>query len=300
MYHYVRDGARVHARTTAELEAQLDYVARAYTVVGLEEVRERRLPEDACLLTFDDGLVEHLETVAPALARRGLTGCFCPIGAPVLERRVADVQKSQFVLAASDDHAALAARIFELLGPEHDEAALRARWTLEHRFDPPETVLVKHMLQDALPDEPRREVLDRLFAELVSDDERAFADELYLTLEGVRELAALGMDVAGHGWEHRRLALLDEDGQRAEIEGSRRLLEAVHGEEPRDWTMCYAYGSRDETSLRLLRESGCALGLTTDVGLADERSDPLQLPRIDTNDLPVEVVESARADGPLA
>src|SRR5947208_17095048 len=100
MYHYVRDGARVHARTVGEFHAQLEHVARNYTVVDLETVRSREWPEDACLLTFDDGLVEHLDVVAPALAARGLTGVFCPPGAAVLERRVLDVQKSQFVLAA--------------------------------------------------------------------------------------------------------------------------------------------------------------------------------------------------------
>ena len=291
MYHYVRDGARVHARTTAELEAQLDHVAANYTVVGLDTVRTREWPEDACLLTFDDGLVEHLEVVAPALLRRRLTAVFCPSAAPVLERRVLDVQKSQFVLAESPDHDELARRIFELY-PEGDEAELRGRWTLPHRYDPPETVLVKRLLQDALPEEPRRRILDTLFADLVSDDERAFADRLYLDLDGVRELARLGMDLAGHGFEHRRLALLDEEAQREEIDGSLRLLREA-GASTDDWAMCFAYGSHDETSLRLLRERGCALGFTTEPRVATAGDDLLQLPRLDTNDLPVEVVESA-------
>jgi peptidoglycan/xylan/chitin deacetylase (PgdA/CDA1 family) len=287
MYHYVRDGARVHARTLDEFHAQLDHVARSHTVVDLETVRSRVWPEDACLLTFDDGLVEHLEVVAPALARRGMTGVFCPPGMAVLERRVLDVQKSQFVLAASDDHEALARRIFEL-APE----ARALEVSLAHRYDPPATVLVKRLLQDALPEEERRRVLDTLFAELVSDDERAFADELYLDLDGVRELVALGMDVAGHGWEHRRLALLDEAAQRDEIDGSLRLLEAA-GASTDAWAMCFAYGSRDESSLRLLRERGCAIGLTTEPRVASYDDDLLQLPRVDTNDLPVEVVEGA-------
>ena len=287
MYHYVRDGARVHARTTAEFDAQLEHVARNYTVVGLDSVHARDWPEDACLLTFDDGLVEHLELVAPALARRGMTGVFCPPGAAVLERRVLDVQKSQFVLAASDDHAALAQRIFELAP---DARALEI--SLAHRYDPPETVLVKRLLQDALPDEERQRVLDALFAELVADDERVFADQLYLDLDGVRELLGLGMDVAGHGWEHRRLAVLDEEAQRDEVDGSLQLLEAA-GAPTESWAMCFAYGSRDETSLRLLRERGCAVGLTTEPRVATAEDDLLQLPRLDTNDLPVEVVEGA-------
>jgi peptidoglycan/xylan/chitin deacetylase (PgdA/CDA1 family) len=290
MYHYVRDGARVNARTVDELHGQLDHIAANHTVVGLDALRGT-WPDNACLLTFDDGFVEHLEIVAPALVRHGMTGVFCAPGASVLERRVLDVHKSQFVIAASDDRGALARRIFELV-PEEDEAALRERLTLPHRYDTPETVLVKRLLQDGLPEDERRRVLETLFAELVSDDERAFADELYLDVTGLRGLRALGMELAGHGWDHKRLALLDETDQCAELEGSVRVLqEAGAGTDP--WAMCFAYGSRDETTLRLLRELGCDIAFTTEPRVATTDDDPLQLPRLDTNDLPVEVVERA-------
>src|SRR5262249_9060664 len=84
MYHYVRDGAAVPARTIGEFERQLDRFAREYTVVGCADVLGGRLPDNACLLTFDDGLVEHAEHVAPALERRGFSGCFCPAGRSTL------------------------------------------------------------------------------------------------------------------------------------------------------------------------------------------------------------------------
>jgi peptidoglycan/xylan/chitin deacetylase (PgdA/CDA1 family) len=295
MYHYVRDGAPVHARTTAELAAQLDHVAREYECLSVGDVARGDWPDNGCLLTFDDGLVEHLDTVAPALERRGLTGCFCPPGAPVLERRVLDVQKTQWLLATVPDHAALGAELLELAQVE-DEGAFRERNTPSHRYDPPETVFVKRALQDGLPEPQRAEVLDRLFREHVSDDERAFADGLYLTVEQCRELVRRGHDVIGHGHEHRRLGLLPEDAQRAEIERSRDLVREVEG----TWALCYAYGSRNETTLRLLRERGCLLALTTDPRRAT-RDDPiLELPRIDTNDLEPEIIERSRADGPLA
>jgi peptidoglycan/xylan/chitin deacetylase (PgdA/CDA1 family) len=280
MYHYVRDGARVHARTVAELEAQLDHAARGYEVVGCAEVERGDWPDDACLLTFDDGLREHLEVVAPALEARGLRGVFCPPGRPVLERRVLDVQKTQFLLAASDDHAALGERVLELAHVE-DEAAFRARNTPPHRFDPPETVFVKRALQDGLPEPERTAILDRLFAERVTDDERAFADDLYLTLEECRELARRGHDVIGHGYEHRRLGLLDERAQREELERTRAFVADAGGR----WALCYPYGSRNETTLRLLGEAGCRLGLTTEPRRATPGDALLELPRIDTNDL---------------
>jgi peptidoglycan/xylan/chitin deacetylase (PgdA/CDA1 family) len=295
MYHYVREGARVHARTPAELEAQLDHVEANYSVVGCKSVQERRVPENGCMLTFDDGLREHIEVVAPMLEGRGLRGVFCPPAMPVLERAVLDVQKTQFLLGHVDDHAALGRQIVARADIE-DEAAFRERNSPTHRFDPPETVFVKRALQDGLPEEQRRPILDELFAEHVTDDEHAFADELYLTLEECRELVGRGHDVIGHGYEHLRLALLEEGAQRVEIERTRKFVELVGG----GWALCYPYGSRNETTLRLLRETRCALGLTTDVGVAGPGADPLELPRLDTNDLPFEVIEGPRVDGPVA
>jgi peptidoglycan/xylan/chitin deacetylase (PgdA/CDA1 family) len=293
MYHYVRDGARVHARTVTELEAQLDHVAGEYEVVGCDQVERGGWPKNACLLTFDDGLREHLETVAPALERRGLRGVFCVPARPVLERTVLDVQKSQFLLASTDDHAALGG---EILADVDDPEGFYTRNTPPHRFDPPQTVFLKRALQDGLPETTRRTVLDRLFRQHVTDDERSFADELYLTEDECRELAARGHDVIAHGYDHRRLGLLAESEQRAEIEASRRFVDGIGGK----WALCYPYGSRDETTLRLLRETGCALGLTTEPRRAEPEDDLLELPRIDTNDLQLEVVERARVDGPVA
>ncbi len=283
-YHYIRDGARVHARSTAELEAQLDHVARTYECLRGADVARGGWPENACLLTFDDGLVEHLATVAPALERWGLTGVFCVPGQPVLERRVLDVQKTQFLLATVRDHAALGERIVELAQVE-DEEALRDRNTPPHRFDAPDTVFVKRALQDGLPEARRRAVLDRLFREHVTDDERAFADDLYLTLAGCRELVRRGHEVVGHGYEHRRLGLLGEAGQRAEIERTLEFVTSLGG----TWALCYPYGSRDETTTRLLRELGCLLALTTDCRRATHEDPLLELPRIDTNDLQLEL-----------
>jgi peptidoglycan/xylan/chitin deacetylase (PgdA/CDA1 family) len=295
MYHYVRDDARVHARTVAEFEAELDHVARQYECVSLADVERRAWPVDACLLTFDDGLSEHLGTVAPALERRGLTGVFCVPGLPLGERRALDVQKTQFLLAESPDHAALAASMLELAQVD-DEDTFRSRNTPEHRFDPAETVFVKRALQDGLPEPQRAEILDRLFREVVTDDEHAFVDEVYLSPDGCRELLRRGHEVIAHGYSHRRLGLLSEDEQRRDVAASRRVIDELGGH----WAFCYPYGSRDATTLEVLSASGCPVALTTDPRRATRDDSSLELPRIDTNDLQLEVVERARVDRPVA
>jgi len=289
MYHYVRDAGRtlfprIHARSPAELEAQLDVFERDYEPVRMADVvaayaGERALPERAVVLSFDDGLADHRDTVLPALVRRRLSGVFAAPAATTLQRRLADVQKSQFVLAAAADHEALFARVAaELKAP----AAAP-----EERFDAGATAQLKELLQAGAPELARQRVLDELFDELVCADARAFADELYLSLDDLRALRAEGMEIAGHGATHRRLGALPEAEQRREIEETVELLRLVHDGEPRRWTMCYPSGSYDATTLALVAEHGCAAGLTAEVGVADERTPPLQLPRLDTNDLPL-------------
>ena len=150
-------------------------------------------------------------------------------------------------------------------------------------------MFVKRALQEGLPDGLREELLAELFREHVTDDDEAFADSLYLTVDGCRELVRRGHEVIGHGWEHRRLGLLDEQAQRDELERTRAFVEDVGG----TWALCYPYGSRNDTTLRLLRELGCAAALTTEPRRATEADPLLELPRIDTNDLQLEVVELA-------
>jgi len=49
--------------------------------------------------------------------------------------------------------------------------------------------------------------------------------------------------------------------------------------------MSYPYGRHNSATLELLKKFGCAIGLTTQVGLASEL-EPLTMKRLDTNDLP--------------
>jgi hypothetical protein len=54
--------------------------------------------------------------------------------------------------------------------------------------------------------------------------------------------------------------------------------------------MCYPYGAYNDSLLSILSNTGCQIGLTTKVGIADLRQDNFFiLPRLDANDLPMRV-----------
>src|SRR3954447_15393606 len=89
MYHYVRPAAELPLAgygglDTSVFDKQLDDICRNATPVDWLSVAAAldggtRLPDDAVLLTFDDGLADHKRHVLPRLAARGITGVFFPL-----------------------------------------------------------------------------------------------------------------------------------------------------------------------------------------------------------------------------
>nr|WP_297456557.1 polysaccharide deacetylase family protein [uncultured Halomonas sp.] len=302
MYHYVRplQGSRYPDLKALELErfrGQLDFIQRHCQVVRMEDViaaaRDRApLPPRAALLTFDDGYRDHYEHVLPLLAERGLQGSFFPPACAVREGRVLDVNKIHFTLASGANPTDLVNEIYSAIDEHRSEYGLRdnasyfSAYSKESRYDEPEVAFIKRILQKGLPKPLRALLVDRLFRQFVTEDEKGFAAELYMNADQLRELHAAGMFIGSHGDQHLWLNTLSPDDQRREIDASLDFL-AELGVATDEWVMCYPYGGYNDSLLTLLRDKRCALGLTTDVALADlSLDDPLRLPRLDTNDVP--------------
>jgi peptidoglycan/xylan/chitin deacetylase (PgdA/CDA1 family) len=302
MYHYVRDlprtrYPRIQGLRVEAFEGQLDYLLRHYTIVAPRDVTAAlrggpALPPRACVLTFDDGFVDHFTVVFPRLLARGLTAGFFPPAVAAEHARVLDTHKIHFILAAAPDPARVARAILGMVGdlrgtpgvpaPE----ALYAQYARASRFDGPEITFIKRVLQRGLPDAPRGAIVQALFDEYLAVDEGTFARELYMDIPQLRALIAAGMDVGGHGAEHVWLDSLDREAQAVELTRTLDFLERVYQRPVRDWTLCYPFGAYDDATLDLVARAGCALGFTTRVGVADDLASPLELPRLDTNDLP--------------
>jgi peptidoglycan/xylan/chitin deacetylase (PgdA/CDA1 family) len=289
MYHYVRRIAesRYPAIKGLEREAfirQLEHIKAAYTPVSgkdvIDAIRGKPLPDDAVLLTFDDGYLDHYTVAFPLLMRERIPAVFFPPAKSVLHGDVLAVNKIHYILASIMKTSEIAAHIDAAVP---DPREWRAKYAVENRFDPAEVIYIKRMLQVGLPQPLRGQLTDRLFAQYVTTDERAFGRELYMDEDQLRCMLAAGMMVGSHGYNHDWLDSLSPPDQAADVDRSIAFLRYLGVD---DWTMCYPYGAWNESLLGILKARGCAAGFTTRVGVADlSKDDPLLLPRIDTNDL---------------
>lgn len=303
MYHYVRQLEKtrypnIKGRRTSEFKYQVDYFKNTFYPVTIEEVLHSirsgdSLPPKAILLTFDDGYLDHYLNVFPILFDAGIQGSFFPPAATAKRGELLDVNRLHFILAVAEP--SILASEIDLAVSEYSEqynlsslSFYHSQWAKPSRFDISETMYVKNMLQHVLPEELRAKIAHDMFLKHVSVDEASFASELYANIDQFRVMQKSGMYVGSHGDSHYWLNTLDVDRQRKEIASSVEFLKEVGSPVDQYWAICYPYGAWNDNLLAVLAEFKCSLGLTTQVAKADlDEYDYLLLPRLDTNDFPV-------------
>jgi len=293
MYHYVRDYSAtrypgIKGLDIAGFRRQLDHLESEYSIVRMEDVIAAvqdggDLPENAALLTFDDGYAEHFHTVFPILYTHGLQGSFFPPVAPVHDRELLDVNRVHFILASGapvDEISRSLDKEVDSARDGHDLKSLieyRDEWAHANRFDDAETIYVKRMLQTALPESLRNDIAQKLFAEFLDVDEATLCNELYMTTEQIQTMVKSGMFFGSHGSRHLWLNLTDQ---------SIEYLAHV-GMPTENWVMCYPFGGYNDLVREVVHERGASLGFSTEVRTAElDKDDRLVLPRYDTNDFP--------------
>lgn len=305
MYHYVRPlGASrypaIKGRGLAEFKGQIAHLRKHFHLCSPIDVFShlktgQSIPENWVLLTFDDGYADHFRYVLPVLHDAKISALFFPPVSVVLDRTLLDVNKIHFILAACPTVDRVFHQLITLLGENglntEDIDELKRKYFHANRFDGPETIFIKRVLQKGLPFALRNALASKLFSEFVSIDETAFAEELYLSLDECRTMAGLGMCFGSHGRNHYWMGEMDAQMQEAELLECMTFLRSIHASTSTPLpglAMCYPYGSYNTDTIAVLKKLGFAFGLTTQLGESDfSDATRYQIKRYDTNDFPV-------------
>jgi peptidoglycan/xylan/chitin deacetylase (PgdA/CDA1 family) len=298
MYHYVRDlprtrFPRIKGLLTAQFRQQVVGLGERYEMATLESALgflrgDYRPDRDLCLLTFDDGLKDHVADVLPVLAERGLQGVFFLPTACLEEHRVLSVHKNHFLMATLDfdEYRQVFLRELERLSPG-TAGAVDARAAADtYRWDTPEVAAFKFLLNFGLSEAVRDTILDSLFASYLGD-ERAFAHELYLSWGEAVQMQDAGMIMGGHSHRHIALATLDDDRQRDDLATCTDLLHRRLRPQAL-WPFSYPYGrphTYNAVTVRSIRGLGYCCGFSTEVGPNRMGQDVFALRRVDTKDI---------------
>lgn len=124
---------------------------------------------------------------------------------------------------------------------------------------------------------------DRLeeLSKLGFDQYKNYENPLALTREQIMEMAPY-VDFQSHTMFHPILPMCDDETARQEIFESKHKLEEDYG--LKIYALAYPNGDYTDREIRLCKDAGYKMALTTESGFNDYRTDLFKLKRIGTND----------------
>lgn len=300
MYHYVHDrsptlelgpaGERggVRGLTSREFETQIDTLSRTMepidwpTLYGWTQGR-KSIPRRCFLLTFDDGLADHANVVAPILKRRGLRGVFFVPGVVVTSRRLLSGHAIHVLLSRLGDEGLqreLTAYLSDHAPSAYDESQIdwRAAESMYH-YEPPVRARLKYLLTVVLPIEVRNAAVDALFERHVGSAAR-WSKRWYLGWDDLVAMQASGHTLGVHGFSHEPLTRLTPAQCRDDIARAAGVLRSGLGPDIRPFS--YPYGRFDDATVAACREAGFAHAFTTEERWLSDKAESLRFPRVDT------------------
>jgi len=295
-YHYIRDAKssnfpHLKALLVDAFRTQLEGLCHRYVPIDYRTfhralIGEIEMSEPSVLLTFDDGLIEHHETVFPILNDRNLPAVFFVPTSCFVQPKMLNVHRVHFLLAhlgADRLREEIAARLGEVL--LNRTLDVRLATSLYQRDIPPDAA-VKQLLHFELPYDIVDPLLARLF-EHYFDDEQDFARDLYCSLPMLKEMSRAGMTLGAHTWHHRVLSRLSVEEQRLEVADAPEFIRKLSGQN--EIPFCYPFGlpaTYGVETLPILEAAGYASAFTVIAKPVEfKKVNLFELPRTDTNDV---------------
>jgi peptidoglycan/xylan/chitin deacetylase (PgdA/CDA1 family) len=244
------------------------------------EESDRPHHENEVLLTFDDGLKDHLK-VAEILAEKGKRAVFfIPFGIVQSGEFIAS-HLIQFLIAGADltKLSAWIANELIKLGCSLDYINEFAVSKWKNNLWDRDQVFVTRVLREFGDSEKRNKLLLSALATFFSYDLRALHENLYLTFADVVEINRMGHTIGSHGWLSCDLRYVESDIIERELVAPLDALKGISDKNP--W-MSFANGGSSEVIERELRKAGytCAFG-TEHKSISNFSLERFNLPRLD-------------------
>ncbi len=295
-YHYIRDnstGSGIYPTSLNQLEAQITELQKlGYKFITQTELAElTQNPEKSsskyAYLTFDDGLSEQMKAFH-FLNKKSIPATFYVSAKPIRERSYLQVHAIHHLRSLINDADFLNIIESHFPGKINELKLTDEELKEEYRYDSLQASKLKYVINFLMTSDEKSKLIKFGFS-FINQDEATFGDQLYMTKEDLKTLAAHGA-LGCHGDTHRPLATLSAEECLEELNQSLDFLNTTS--ESQMFSISYPYGSPnsvDQKTTDICKKLGLKFGVTMFRGINDlsKSFDSFLLKRIDTNDAPL-------------
>ena len=249
--------------------------------------------ENSIILTFDDGLKDHI-MAAKLLRDLGvLSACFYIPTLPYTDGVILSVHTAQFIrskfggkslMLLEDASKVLGISLAEHRSFENEKKSFSTRYASQ--IDDPNTKEFKRLI-NYYGDRDLRDILLDKILEIAQLDIH-FSD-VYLSMSEILEISSMGFEIGSHGSSHIPFSRLSAEDQCVELSVSREYLQGITGKSVNSF--CYPYGGKssyNKSTLTFLRDLGYTNAISVehrDILPEDLVVNPYEIPRYDCNQL---------------
>ena len=302
-YHYIDDEKKyergIYPVSVKRFQEQLEKLGKFFTFVGQKDVLDalawgKKLPENCCVVTFDDRLKSQYEQALPILNKMGIPAIFFINGLPYLESKALFVHKvhwarskmspAEFLGEVSHLYTLLTGEPFNLGSfINMSEEQLRSFYPYDH-LD--ETRIKIFLNKSTLDLALREQIINTIFKSIVKE-EKEFCDNFYMTNKQVLELYKNG-SIGWHGYAHKPVTLLSDSAMQTELKSASRVLSYITGDS-KAAANSVSFPHTIPVSLKIAQVAGSVgmkFGFTMEKAFNTSLLHPLLFSRLDANDIP--------------
>ena len=270
MYHYISSFNKnfpfFNQLDTSIFKKQIKNLEKKFGIIKSEN--EIYKNNKKILLTFDDGLKDHLQA-AKILKKIKKTGIFFIPTQPFKDKKILNVHKSHLILGKIKPHIALKElKLFIRLNKlktkindiEKKNTNLYKKFNKftndfnNHQNDNKNKKEFKKIINYLSKDTNiQTKVLDYLLKKFkIKKDIK----DIYLSLNEIKKISKMGMIIGSHSHTHKLLSKLSYPEQEYEIKSSKKFLEKLLNKKIKFF--CYPYGgekSYNKNTIKLLKKN---------------------------------------------
>ncbi len=298
MYHYVREDS-INApyskhKKLDDFIKEISFMKRNHNFLNVTEaINQKNYSENknSIILTFDDGLKDHLN-VAEILKKHNINATFYIPIQPHLNQELLHVHKAHLITSTYGEESLL------LLGKALDTLNID-KFSLENKDEKDlfKNRYINHSDRDGIKDFKkiinyygciglRDLILNQI---LKSKNIKSDFESYYLNKKEIKYISSLGFEIGSHGVSHNVMSRLSKKEQYYEINESKTFLEKIIRK--KITSFCYPFGrknSYNSDTIELLNKAKYQNAISVDsrdIILEDIMKNIYEIPRYDCNEI---------------